>query len=413
MNRAKIKIGIIKEGKVPPDSRVPMTPRQCIQAMHDFPVKIVVETCPSRCYKDKEFTDLGVEVTDDLSDCDLLMGVKEVPVHQLLPNKTYLFFSHTIKKQPYNRKLLWAVLDKHIRLIDYEVLKDENGDRLIAFGRFAGMVGAHNALWTFGQRTGKISMPRMKDFHDYEEAKAFYHTLELPPLKIVLTGTGRVANGSADVLRDMGFRQVSPSDFLGKEDFPTAVFTQLHSEEYVARKDGAPYLRSDFHHHPELFKGIFAPFYKVADVMINGIYWDCNAPAFFSVEEMASPDFKIQVIADVTCDIAPDSSIPSTLRASTIADPVFGFNPRTGEETPPYTAGAVDVMSIDNLPNEMPRDASEAFGNQFLQNILPEFFKPESRVLDEATIAANGHLTSHFRYLEDYANDFASNGLLA
>lgn len=412
MNQTKFKIGIIKEGKVPPDSRVPLTPKQCIQAMREFPVEIVVETCPSRCYKDEEFTVLGIEVTTDLSDCDILMGVKEVPISQLIPNKTYLFFSHTIKKQPYNRKLLWAILEKNIRLIDYEVLRDEKGDRLIAFGRFAGMVGSHNALWTYGQRTGRIVLPRMKDFHDYEEAKAFYKTIVLPPLKIVLTGTGRVSSGAADVLRDMGIEQVSPTDFL-KKNYPNAVFTQLKSEDYVTRKDGAPYKKSDFHQHPELFKGIFAPFYKVADIMINGIYWDCNAPVFFSVNEMASPDFKIEVIADVTCDIAPVSSIPSTLRASTITDPVFGFDPMTGKETLSYQPNAVDVMSIDNLPNEMPRDASEAFGNQFLKNILPEFFKPKSRVIEEATIAENGHLTSHFRYLEDYANDFALNGLIA
>jgi len=407
-----MKIGIIKEGKVPPDNRVPLTPKQCVEAMNGFPVKIVVESCPTRCYRDAEYQQEGILVTDDISDCEVLMGVKEVPVSQLIPNKTYLFFSHTIKKQPYNRKLLWAIMDKNIRLIDYEVLKDENENRLIAFGRFAGMVGAHNALWTYGQRTGAFSMPRMKDFHDYNEATEYYQSIRFPPLKIVLTGTGRVATGAADVLRDMGIKQVSPEDFLQK-NYPNAVFTQLNCQHYVARKTGKPYAKSDFYEHPDRFKSIFAPYYRVADIMINGIYWDNNAPAFFTLEEMASPDFNIQVIADVTCDIAPVSSIPSTLKASTIADPVFGFDPKTGQETPPHQPGCVDMMTIDNLPNEMPRDASEAFGRQFLTHILPELFQPKSHVIEHGTITRDGHLTRHFRYLADYAHAPVPAGLLA
>ncbi len=407
-----MKIGIIKEGKVPPDFRVLLTPAQCKQAMHDFPVEIVVESCPTRCYKDEEYQQQGILVTNDISDCDVLMGVKEVPVSQLIPNKTYFFFSHTIKKQPYNRKLLWAILDKNIRLVDYEVLKDEQENRLIAFGRFAGMVGAHNALWTFGQRTGAFSMPRMKDFHDYQEATSFYKTIHFPAVKIVLTGTGRVATGAAHVLRDMGIEQVSPEDFLEKT-FLNAVFTQLNCQHYVAKKNGKAYAKSDFYEHPERFKSIFAPYYRAADIMINGIFWDNRAPAFFTLEEMASPDFNIQVIADVTCDIGPVSSIPATLRASTIADPVYGFDPKTGKETPPHQPGCVDMMSIDNLPNEMPRDASEAFGKQFLTHILPELCKPKSQVIELGTITRDGHLTRHFSYLADYAHAFAPEGLVA
>ncbi len=407
-----MKIGIIREGKVPPDSRAPLTPKECKQAMQDFSVEIVVEASPIRCYRDEEYLREGIPITQDLGDCDMLLGIKEVPVGQLIPGKTYFFFSHTIKKQPHNRKLLWAVLDKNIRLIDYEVLTDEHGNRLIAFGRFAGMVGAHNALWTFGQRTGAFSMPRMKDFHDYQEAREFYKTVNFPALKIVLTGTGRVATGAVEVLRDMGIEQVSPEDFL-VNTFPHAVFTQLDSPHYVARKDGKPYLKADFYQNPSRYKNIFAPYYCAADIMVNGIYWDCNAPAFFTLDEMAHPGFKLQVIADVTCDIGPVSSIPATLRASTIADPVFGFDPKTGEETAPHQPSSVDMMTIDNLPNEMPRDASEAFGQQFLKHVLPELCKAKSRVIEEATIAQDGQLTAHFRYLEDYVNVIATEGMLA
>jgi len=411
MNQIKLKIGIIKEGKVPTDSRVPLTPKQCVQAMHDFPIEIVVETCPTRCYSDEEYRKEGIEVTTNIVDCDLLMGVKEVPVQQLIPGKTYLFFSHTIKKQPYNRKLIWAILEKNIRLIDYEVLKDEKGNRLIAFGRFAGMVGAHNALWTYGKRTGQFSLPRMKEFLHYVDAVEHYKTVDFPAIKIVLTGTGRVATGAAEVLRDMGIKEVGHSDFLSKT-FKKAVFTQLHCFNYVARKDGSPYQKYDFYHHPERFESIFAPYFQEADVMINGIFWDSRAPVFFKVEDMKRPDFNLKVIADVTCDIAPVSSIPSTIRASTIADPVFGFDPNTSSETAAHTPGCVDMMTIDNLPNELPRDASEAFGQQFLKNVLPELLLSKSKVIEHGTIAENGHLTKHFRYMEDYANAQQADGLL-
>lgn len=397
-----MKIGIIREGKVPTDSRVPLTPKQCDFAKEDFQVDIVVEASPLRCYKDEEYIREGVTITDDLSDCDVLLGVKEVPIHQLIPNKTYFFFSHTIKKQPHNQKLLWAVLDKNIRLIDYEVLKDKNDSRLIAFGKFAGMVGAHNALWTYAQRTGDFSLPRMKDFHDYKEAKDFYKTVQFPNVKIVLTGTGRVATGAAEVLRDMGIRKVSPTEFL-EQSFDHAVFTQLGCPDYVARKDGKPYVKEDFYGHPNRYKSIFEPYYLAADILVNGIFWDRNAPAFFKVEEMARPDFKIKVIADVTCDIAPEASIPSTLRASTIANPIFGFDPKTGKETQPHLHGCIDMMTIDNLPNELPRDASESFGLMFLTHVLPELLKERSRVIEHGTITENGHLAKHFRYLEDYA----------
>lgn len=407
-----MKIGIIKEGKVPPDSRVSLTPQQCKQAMLDFPVEIVVETCPTRCYKDEEYQHAGILVTEDISDCDILMGVKEVPIRQLIPNKTYFFFSHTIKKQAYNRKLLWAILDKKIRMIDFEALKDDNENRLIAFGRFAGMVGAHNALWVYGQRTGAFSLPRMKDFHDYQEATEFYETLQIPAIKIVLTGTGRVANGAAEVLRDMGVQEVNPTDFLEKA-FPKAVFTQLSSHHYLSRKNGSPFVKSYFHEQPNRFKSNFAPYWKVADVMINGIYWDNNAPAFFTTEEMTNPEFNIQVIADITCDIAPVASIPATLKSSTIADPVFGFDPRTGKETAPYLPNSVDMMTIDNLPNELPRDASESFGNQLLTHILPELFLAKSQIIEHATIAKDGHLTRYFRYLADYAKTPVTDGLVA
>lgn len=397
-----VKIGIIREGKIPPDARAPLTPEQCAEAMVELPVRIVVQPSPVRCFKNEEYVAHGIHLQEDLSDCDVLLGIKEVPVDQLLAGKTYLFFSHTMKKQPHNRHLLQAILEKNIRLIDYEALTDERGERLIAFGFYAGIVGAHNAVWTWGRRTGQFSLPRLCESHDYAEVLEVYEKLILPPLRIVLTGTGRVSTGAAKNLRDMGIRQVTPQEFLEK-NFSETVFTQIAAQDYVKHHEGRAFDKKHFYAHGEEYVSAFAPYYQRADIFINGIFYDKKAPVFFTVEEMQQPDFQIKVIADITCDIVPDSSVPSTIRASKIADPVFGFNPKSGQETLPYLPDSVDVMSIDNLPSELPRDASAFFGRQLLEKILPELLHGRaSDAIRRGMIAENENLTPEFGYLIDY-----------
>ena len=403
--RTAVKIGIIREGKTPPDARAPLTPEQCAEAMVELPVRVVVQPSPVRCFKDEEYVEHGIHLQEDLSDCDVLLGIKEVPSDWLMPKKTYLFFSHTMKKQQHNRHLLQAILEKNIRLIDYEALTDERGERLIAFGFYAGIVGAHNALWTWSRRTGAFSLPRLCESRDYAEVLKVYEKLELPPLRIVLTGTGRVSTGAAKNLRDMGIRQVTPQEFL-EQDFEEAVFTQLAAQDYVAHRDagGSDFFdKKHFYAHGEEYVSTFARYYRRADIFINGIFYDKKAPVFFTVEEMQRPDFHIKVIADITCDIMPDSSVPSTIRASKIAAPVYGFDPATGLETPPHQPSSVDVMAIDNLPSELPRDASAFFGRQLLEKILPELLHGRaSDVIRRGMMAENGCLTAEFEYLTDY-----------
>lgn len=404
MPHSTVKIGIIREGKNPPDARAPLTPEQCAEAQVELPVRIVVEPSPVRCFKDEEFQKHGIHSQDDLSDCDILLGVKEVPIEKLIPGKTYLFFSHTIKKQPYNRRLLQAVLEKKIRLIDYEVLTDERGERLIAFGFYAGIVGAHNGLWAWGKRTGQFSLPRLFESRDYAEVLEIYSKLQLPPLRIVLTGSGRVSSGAAKNLRDMGIRQVSPQEFL-QDQFDVAVFTQLKAEHYVAHRDGWEFDKSHFYAHGEEYVSTFERYWRATDIFVNGIFYDKKAPMFFTLEEMRRSDFRPQVIADITCDLMPASSVPSTIRASKIAEPVYGFDPMGGVETPPYLPDSVDVMAIDNLPSELPRDASAFFGRQLLEKILPELLKGrESAAIRRGMIAENGALTEEFAHLADYVN---------
>lgn len=394
------KIAVLREEKNPPDARTPLTPQQ-VADLRARGLDITVQPSAGRTFRNSEYTNLGVPLQEDLTDRDLLLGVKEVPVDKLVPSKTYCFFAHVAKEQPYNQKLMRALLDKRITHIDYEYLTDEHGKRLIAFGYWAGMVGAHNAMWTYAQRTGAFTLPRLKALYDYAAALEVYKKLELPPVRVVLTGTGRVGKGAARVLADLGLDKVSPRDFLRGEGH--AVFTQLHVNHYAEHPDGLPFDKRHFYANGTEYRSKFAPYARVADVFVNGIFWDGRAPAFFSKEEMAAPDFNIQVIGDVTCDIAPAASVPSTLYASTIAEPVFGYDPKTGRETTPYGKDVIDVMSIDNLPSELPRDASAAFGQTFIDVILPEFAKPQSDILDRATITRDGELPERYAYLKEYA----------
>lgn len=397
-----MKIGIIREGKTPPDSRVVLTPKQVKLALDRFEqLDIYVQPSPHRCYSDAEYQNENITLKEDLSDCDVLIGVKEVPIDALYPNKIHFFFSHTIKAQPYNRKLLQAILEKNIQLIDYECLTDDNGVRVIAFGRWAGIVGAHNGLYTWGKRTGTFDLKRANECKDFEALKKLYNNIEFPPIKIVVTGNGRVAQGAIEVLSSAGIRAVTPSAFL-EEEFDEAVFTQLSCSELYARKSDGGFDQMEFYKQPHLYTSIFEPYQSVTDLFINAIYWDPKAPAYFSLEDMRSEDFSIKVIADITCDIAPEASVPSTIRPSTIADPIFGFDPQQEKEVAPFQSNAIDVMAVDNLPNELPRDASESFGEQFINEVLPELLKDQSAFIDRASIAKDGDLTAKYEYLRSY-----------
>src|SRR5687767_9886053 len=399
-----IRLGIIREGKNPPDKRVPFTPLQAEEIEQRFPnVKVVVQESPIRCYKDDEYRELGIEVAADVSDCDILMGIKEVPIAQLVDKKTYLFFSHTIKKQPYNKKLMQEILKKKIRMIDYEVLKDKLGNRLVAFGRFAGIVGAYNGLWTYGKRYNQFSLRRAFECFDVNDLKLELSKVKLPPVKIILTGAGRVGKGAMETLDSARIRKVSIHDFLYQK-FDEPVYIQLSSGDYHTRKGGGHFNRQEFHQHPDRYFSHFEDFTKVTDILLAGAFWNPKAPVLFTREHMMAPDFKIRIIADITCDI--NGSIPSTQRASTIPDPIYDYDPVTNSTHPPFSnASFISVMAVDNLPCELPRSASEEFGRDLIDRIIKPLLQEDSEnVIERATITDNGQLTSHFAYLQDYAS---------
>lgn len=401
------RIGLLREGKIPADKRVPFTPAQTEEIEQRFPTaKIVCQESPVRCFTEEEYKTLSIEVADKLNDCDILMGIKEVPIESLIENKTYLFFSHTIKKQPHNRKLLQAVLKKNIRLIDYEALKDYQGNRLVAFGRFAGIVGAYNGLWTYGKRFNLFSLRRAFECFDVNDLKLELRKVQLPPLKIILTGSGRVGKGAMETLDSSGIRKVSPVDFLSKV-YNEAVYTQLSSADYHERIEGGHFNREEFHKHPERYRSQFLKFTTVADLLLAGAFWNPKAPVLFKREDMLSQDFKIKVIADITCDI--DGSLPSTKRASSISDPIYDYDPYADSVKQPLSGeNHVTVMAVDNLPCELPRSASEEFGRDLIDKILKPLLVNDSEgIIKRGTIAENGELTEDFKYLQDYVDQLS------
>lgn len=397
-----MKIGIIREGKIPVDARVPLTPKQCASLMELYPqITIVAQPSSIRCYKDYEYKDYGVILTEDIDDCDILLGVKEVPIENLLANKTYFFFSHTIKKQAHNQKLLQAIIKNKITLIDWETLTDANGIRVIAFGRWAGIVGAHNAIMTWLKRMGTNNLKALHTCKNLKDATRDYDEIKLGNVKIALTGTGRVSSGCVEVLDTMGIRNVTHNEYL-HESFDEPVYTQLNNSHLFYTQGATQFDNIHYHKHPEMYKSKFGLFAPHTDIMINGIYWDKRMPAFFTLDDMKSPAFKIKVIADITCDIAPEASIPSTIRASSIEDPVYGFDPMKEKECRPYKPYSIDIMAVDNLPNELPRDASKNFGDLFVERIIPALIHENDDMLERATIVKNGELTSYFSYLKEY-----------
>ncbi len=395
-----IKIGLIKEGKIPADNRVALTPAQC-KWIHknSSEVKVIAQSSDNRCFSDKEFMTAGVEVKDDLSDCDILLGIKEVPPDQLLPNKTYLFFSHTKKKQPHNRGLLQTILQKNIRLIDYECLEHEDGQRIIGFGFFAGVVGAHNGMMAYGNRTGLFKLERVYKQRSFRELIHNYFGLRLPNVKIAVTGSGRVAHGILEIMNLMGIHEVEPDDYL-KRRFSYPVYTQLKGAELYKSKNGNPYSREEFHEFPSRYECKFLPYAAQTDILMNGVYWEKGSPRLFEKEDIQTDQFIITTIADITDDI--NGSVPVNLGDQTIEDPVYGVNRSTLEKTAPYLPGSIDIMAVGNLPNELPRDASRYFGEQVIKYVLEDLIGNGSPIIERATMTKNGKLTETYAYLEDY-----------
>ncbi len=401
-----MKIGILRENKTPIDKRVPLTPEQCIEVRQKFPhVSVVVQPSAVRCFSNDEYTAMGINMNEDLSDCDILMGVKEERIEDLIEGKKYLIFSHVIKKQPYNRELLQTILKKKIQLMDYEVLTNKEGLRIIGFGRFAGLVGAYSGLRAFGIRNQLFGLKPAHECENLAEMLINLNTINLPPLKIAITGNGRVANGVLEILNYLKIMRLTPEQYLHIENPPVPVYVQLLPVDYVRRKDDYEFNLFHFFTHPSMYQNTFIPFAETTDLLLASAYWDPKAPVLFTSDDMKSESFHISVISDITCDI--EGSIPSTKRASTIEEPYYDYNPQTEELEPPFSSKKnITVQAVDNLPCELPKDASLDFGRNLIDKVFPSLFGIDTEgIIDRATITKNGKLTPRFSYLQDFVDD--------
>ena len=398
-----MKFGIIKERKNPPDRRVVFSPDELTRLKQQHQnVTVKVERSDIRVFTDSEYENLGIQLTDDVSDCDILFGVKEVPVENLISNKSYFFFSHTIKKQPYNRKLLQAVLEKNIDLYDYETIVDANNRRLIGFGRYAGIVGAYNSIRAFGIKYELFKLPKAETLSGKEALITHLKRVVLPPLKFVITGTGKVGNGVKEILDAIKIKEVSVENYLTK-NYTQPVYTQIDVLDYNKRKDGQVLDFTDFYQNPNEYISDFERFTKVSDIYISGHFHANEAPVILTREMLQSKDCKIKVVADVSCDV--NGPIACTLRSSTIAEPLYGYFPNEDKEVEVFHPAAIVVMAVDNLPCELPKDASEGFGEMVLEHVIPAFFNNDKDgILQRAKITENGKLTPRFSYLQDYVD---------
>ena len=399
-----MKLGIIKERKNPPDRRVVLSPKKCKDLLNEFPdLSIKVESSENRFFTDSDYKNEGIEVVNDVSDCDVLLGVKEVPITSLIPNKKYFFFSHTIKKQSYNRELLKAILSKNIELHDHETITNKNEVRVVAFGRYAGVVGAYNGFRTYGLKYNIFNLPKAEELHDQLMLTHELQKLNLPNIKVVLTGKGRVSNGAKEMLDGMGMKEVSVNEFLN-QTFNEPVYVQINVLDYNKRKDGNVINELDFFKNPKEYNSNFMRFAKVADMYIACHFYGVGSPYIFTREDAKSPDFNIKVVADISCDI--DGPVASTIRSSTIAEPNYGYNPITEQEIDFKDENAIAVMAVDNLPCELPKDASEGFGDSFAEHVIPAFFNNDANgVLHRSKMTQNGKLTERYSYLQDFVDE--------
>ena len=394
---------IIKERKNPPDRRVVFSPEHLAQARAQFPdAKFIVESSDIRIFSDDAYRKLGFEVTDDVSHADVMIGVKEVPIEHLIPNKKYFFFSHTIKKQPYNRKLLVAMLEKNIEMFDHETIVRKSGARLIGFGRYAGLVGAYNGFRALGLRENLFSLPKVETLADLDDVKSELDKITIPNIKILLSGTGKVAHGAKEILDHLGIKEVSDALYLTSQ-FTEPVYCMVDVMEYSKRSDGKVGDKYKFYKDPSGYESNFMPYAKETDYFIAGHFYGNNAPYLFTREDAKHPDFRINMVADISCDI--DGPVASTIRPSTIEDPFYGYDPKTEKEVAFNAKNAITVMAVDNLPCELPKDASEGFGETFLEHVIPAFFNNDEReILKRAKITEHGQLTKRFSYLQDYVD---------
>ena len=411
MINKKYTLSIIREARID-ENRTPLTPNQTQELIKKFPnLRILVQTSKKRCFRDEDYLNAGAEITDDISNADIIFGVKEVDISALIENKTYLFFSHTTKVRNYinrvtqdkaiiyKKELLREVLKKNITLIDYENIREVSGKgyRYLGFGRFAGIVGCYNTLNLYLKLQKEKSLPRAFEINSYEKIKELLGKQNFNKLRILQTGRGNVAKGSMEVLKHANIKQVSINDYLNKK-YNEAVFCNVSTREYVERNDGKDYSVHDFTSNPHEYKSKVKNYLFDTDMLITGHYWEPKFPKLFYPNQIN--EFKnLKIIGDITCDI--NGAVPTTVRSTTITKPYYSIDINSLKEIDLGDKG-IAVMAVDNLPSELPNESSEEFGESIISEVLPYLINKDDGRINRATTALEGKFCSSFIYLGDF-----------
>jgi alanine dehydrogenase len=400
-----MKIGIIKETKVPVDNRVALVPGQVAELNKKYPRhQIVVQESDIRAFSDDEYRAEGVEVVKDLHDCDVLFGIKEAKIESLIPDKQYFFFGHVAKMQEYNRPLLQALIEKHITFCDYEYLVDDKNIRVCAFGWWAGIVGVYYTLRGYGLKHKLFELPRPDRRFTLVQLLELLKGIQLPKIKLFITGAGRVSQGAQYVLDIIGAHRMSEDDYLADSSpIETLSYCVADVDRLVKRRDGRSFSWIDFLHNTKDYESDFIRWAKKTDVLICAHFWGIGAPVYLSEADLRDKDLRIRLIGDVTCDIK--GSIKSTIRPATHDDPYYDYNPYTEQEEPAFSSDSnITVMAVDTCPNALAIDTSEFFGNMLIKHVFDPLLKEEfSEVIDRSMILKEGKLTPGFAYLKDFA----------
>ncbi|MBQ3740550.1 MAG: hypothetical protein II856_05070 [Bacteroidales bacterium] len=401
-----MKIGLIRETKVPEDNRVALTPKHLAELQRSFPQDdFVVQASETRAYSDEAYRNAGVQVAENVDDCDILFGIKEADIRTLIPNKHYFFFGHIAKMQAYNRPLLQTLMAKHITFSDYEYLVDDDNRRVCAFGWWAGVVGTYYTLRGYGLRHHLYELPKPDKHFTLEKLTQALKSVELPHIKLLVTGNGRVSHGAQYLLEALDATRLTEEQFLADMPVSRLSFCAVDANHLVARNDDGAFSWEHFTQNPTAYHSDFMRWARQADVLVCAHFWAPEAPVYLSQENLADPALRIRFIGDITCDI--QGSIQSTLRASTHAEPYYDYNPATGQEEPAFSNDSnISVMAVDTCPNALALDTSAYFGDMLMQHVLTPLLKREhSNIIQRATILENGALTPHFAYLQSFAEE--------
>ena len=413
MKNKIITLAIIREARID-ESRTPLSPTQISNLLNKYSnLKIIVQPSKKRCFKDEEYLKAGAQINDDLGLAEIIFGVKEVEISTLLKDKTYFFFSHTSKVRQYigqtikdkaikyKKELLKEVIKKNITLIDYENVRNISGEgyRYLGFGRFAGIIGTYNTLNLYLKLQNQKPLPRAFEINNYEKIKKLISKHNFNKIKILLTGSGRASKGAIEMLKHANIRQVSLNDYL-KKKYNESIFCNISAKKHIERKDNKISSYQDFILNPHEYNYKVKNYLFDTDVFITCHYWDPKYPKLFSPKQINK--FKnLKVIGDVTCDI--NGSVPTTIRSTSITKPYYSIDPNSMKEIELGNKG-VAVMAVDNLPSELPKEASEEFGNSVMSEILPYLINKDDGRINRATTASNGKFCSKFTYLNDFIN---------